>query len=97
MPCEYGLKCMFAPGNKHVLVATTQAHLLLYDMLSNEMVQNVLVHHGSVYSLCLTGNGKDVVTGGVNIWRFSLKMVADAKQLCVALRRALCAAATGST
>eukprot|EP01083_Nonionella_stella_P092749 259732_1 len=62
LPCEYGLKCMFAPANKHVIVATKQGNILIYDLVqnSNEMIdwcighEELLVLHpddGEVWSL----------------------------------------------
>ena len=87
----YGLRCLFAPGNKHVVVATKQGNLLIYDLVTNVVAQKTMGHHGEIYSLCLCADKSGIVTGGadscIKVWKFSLKMKDDLKQLQVSLSR----------
>lgn len=93
LQCEYGLKCIFAPGNKHVIVATKQGNILIYDLVINELIQKCRGHEGEVYSLCLTSDETGIVTGGadscIKIWKFDLKMINDIKQLCITLKKSV--------
>ena len=93
LPCEYGLKCLFAPGNKHVIVATKQGNIMIFDLVINELIQKVIGHEGEVYSMCLTADKTGIITGGaddcIKIWKFNLKMVNDIKQLCVSLQKSV--------
>jgi len=93
LDCEYGLKCLFAPGNKHVIVATKQGNILIYDLVINSLIQRIEAHEGEVYSICLTGDERGIVSGGadscIKIWQFNLKMVDETKQLCLSLSKSV--------
>eukprot|EP01084_Bolivina_argentea_P047494 87524_1 len=93
LSCEYGLKCLFAPGNKHVIVATKQGNILIYDLILNELIQKIIGHEGEIYTLCLTSDGTGIVTGGsdnhIKIWKFNLKMINNIKQLCISLKKSI--------
>ena len=93
LQCEYGLKCLFAPGNKHVIVATKQGNILIYDLIINEMIQKCIGHEGEVYTMCLTADGTGIVSGGadscIKMWKFNLKMMDGIKQLCISLKKSV--------
>ncbi len=93
LQCEYGLKCLFAPGNKHVFVATKQGNILIYDLVINQLIQKCVAHQGEVYSMCLIHDGSGIITGGadscIKIWKFNLKMIDDIKQLCITLKKSV--------
>ncbi|ETO06600.1 WD repeat-containing protein [Reticulomyxa filosa] len=92
---EYGLKCIFISGNKHVLVATKQGSLMLYDLLGSRLLQKYLAHDGPAYSMDLCPDKSGVASGGgdacVKFWTFDLVMNAKTgeKELSLKLTKTL--------
>ncbi|GAM17446.1 hypothetical protein SAMD00019534_006210, partial [Acytostelium subglobosum LB1] len=79
--CEYGLCCLFVPGNLHIVVGTKTGTLEVFELASAEHVASIQAHSGAIWSLALTPDLRGVVSGGsdktVKFWNFELHAVKD--------------------
>lgn len=76
--CEtgYALCCCFAPGDRHVLIGRMDGILLIADIVSGEILEEIPAHQKELWSMALLANGSGVVTAGgdatVKFWSFEL-------------------------
>jgi U3 small nucleolar RNA-associated protein 12 len=74
-----GLASAFGPGNKHALVGTKDGRLLLFDLASGDLLEDVQAHAAAIWSLCVRPDGKGCCTGSadkeIRFWDFDLKPV----------------------
>ena len=79
MACEYALAIVFAPGDRHVVVATKTGKLQVFEITSGRLLEQIEAHEGQVWSICLTPDQRGIASGGadktVKFWQFEL--VAD--------------------
>ena len=79
MACGYALSVVFAPGDRHVVVATKTGKLQLFDIAAGRLMEEVTAHEGEVWSAALTPDLHGLASGGadktVKFWQFEL--VAD--------------------
>lgn len=77
----YALCCCFAPGDRYLLVGRMDGVLLIADMVSGEILEEIPAHQKELWSMALLSNGSGVVTAGgdttVKFWSFELVDVAQ--------------------
>ena len=56
MPCDYALCCLFAPGDRHVVVGTKSGKLQIYDIAAGILLETIDAHFGVVWSICLSAD-----------------------------------------
>ncbi|XP_045473808.1 WD repeat-containing protein 3 [Harmonia axyridis] len=70
------LSLVFAPGDKYVLAGTKEGKLLIIDIASSEILEEIPAHTAELWSVILTSDMRGVVTGGgdktVKFWQFEL-------------------------
>lgn len=54
MPCDYALCCVFAPGDRHVVVGTKSGSLQIYDIAAGLLLETIEAHGGVTWSICLS-------------------------------------------
>lgn len=64
--CGYALCASFLPGDALIVVGTKAGEIELYDVASSSLIEKVVAHEGSVWSLHVGFDGKTVVTGGAD-------------------------------
>ena len=76
IPCGNALSCIFAPGDRHVLIGTKSGVIQIFDIGSGEMTEEIQAHNGEIWSLNLTPDQRSVVSGSgdktVKFWDFEL-------------------------
>ena len=76
IPCGNALACLFAPGDRHVLVGTKSGVIQIFDIGSGEMTEEIQAHNGEIWSLNLTPDHRSVVSGSgdktVKFWDFEM-------------------------
>ena len=79
MTCGYALAVLFAPGDRHVVVATKTGKLQLFDIAAGRLMEEVEAHEGEAWAAALTPDLHGLASGGadktVKFWQFEL--VAD--------------------
>lgn len=79
----YALCCCFAPGDRYLLVGRMDGVLLIADIVSGEILEEIPAHQKELWSMALLANGSGVVTAGgdatVKFWSFELVDVAQEK------------------
>lgn len=74
--CEYPLCSAFLPGNNYCIVGTKTGHVILCDINTGDIIQDVQAHDGAVWSLDIRPDHKGLMTGGadhnVMFWNFDL-------------------------
>ncbi|EMR11736.1 hypothetical protein PNEG_00170 [Pneumocystis murina B123] len=79
LDCGYALCCSFCLENKYVIVGTKEGYLEIFDIPSSTMVERILAHKRSIWSLKIHPNGQGFVTGSsdksVKFW--DLKIIKD--------------------
>lgn len=72
----YALCCCFAPGDRHVLIGRMDGVLLIADIVSGEILEEIPAHQKELWSMALLSNGSGIVTAGgdatVKYWSFEL-------------------------
>lgn len=72
----YALCCCFAPGDRHVLIGRMDGVLLIADVVSGEILEQIPAHQTELWSMVLLANGSGIVTAGgdstVKFWSFEL-------------------------
>lgn len=72
----YALCCCFAPGDRHVIVGRMDGVLLIADVVSGEILEEIPAHQKELWSMALLANGSGIVTAGgdatVKFWSFEL-------------------------
>lgn len=66
----------FLPGNRHIVVATKEGLVELYDLQTGERTYQDKSHEGAIWTLDIKPDGSGLVTGGadqrVKFWEFEL-------------------------
>lgn len=72
----FALCCCFAPGDRHVLIGRMDGILLIADIVSGEILEEIPAHQKELWSMALLANGSGVVTAGgdatIKFWSFEL-------------------------
>lgn len=72
----YALCCCFAPGDRHVIIGRMDGILLIADIVSGEILEEIPAHQKELWSMTLLANGSGIVTAGgdatVKFWSFEL-------------------------
>lgn len=72
----YALCCLFAPGDRHVLIGRMDGALVIVDIVSGEILETIPAHQKELWSMTLLANGSGVATAGgdgtVKFWTFEL-------------------------
>ncbi|KAL3284711.1 hypothetical protein HHI36_018859 [Cryptolaemus montrouzieri] len=72
----YILSLTFAPGDRHVLAGCKDGKLLIIDIASSDILEEIPAHTQELWSVCLTPDLRGCVTGGgdqtVKFWQFEL-------------------------
>ncbi|XP_048482830.1 WD repeat-containing protein 3 [Plutella xylostella] len=75
-PCGRPSACCFAPGDRHALVACVDGNLLIVDVASGTILEQVPAHSGECNTVGLTPDLRGCYTGGadktVKLWQFEL-------------------------
>lgn len=92
----YALCCCFAPGDRHVLIGRMDGILVIADIVSGEILEEIPAHQKELWSMTLLANGSGILTAGgdatVKFWSFELIDYAQQKNdenLNVANRKVL--------
>ncbi|KTW29262.1 hypothetical protein T552_01217 [Pneumocystis carinii B80] len=79
LECGYALCCSFCLENKYVIVGTKEGYLEIFDIPSSTMIERILAHKKSIWSLKIHPDGQGFVTGSsdksVKFW--DLKIIKD--------------------
>lgn len=72
----YALCCCFAPGDRHVIVGRMDGTLVIADIVTGEILEEIPAHQKELWSITLLANGSGIVTAGgdatVKFWSFEL-------------------------
>lgn len=81
----YALCCCFAPGDRHVLIGRMDGVLVIVDIVSGEILEEIPAHQKELWSMALISNGSGIVTAGgdatVKFWHFELIDVVTQDQI----------------
>ncbi|CCJ29087.1 unnamed protein product, partial [Pneumocystis jirovecii] len=66
LDCGYALCCSFCLENKFVILGTKGGHLELFDIPSSTMIERVVAHEGSIWSLKIQPNNQGFITGSAD-------------------------------
>ncbi|XP_069680320.1 WD repeat-containing protein 3 [Periplaneta americana] len=73
---DYVLTSCFVPGDRHVLVGLKSGHMLIVDIVSGDVLEDVPAHSSELWSICLMPDQRGCVSGGsdatVKFWQFEL-------------------------
>lgn len=74
--CGYALCSCFAPGDRHLLLGRLDGILVITDIVSNEILEEIPAHEKELWSMTLLANGTGIVTAGgdgtIKFWSFEL-------------------------
>lgn len=72
----YALCTLFAPGDRHCLIGTMSGKLVIVDIVSGDILEEIQAHQKEVWSITMLPGMKGIVTGGgdatVKFWSFEL-------------------------
>ncbi|KAJ9598232.1 hypothetical protein L9F63_011053 [Diploptera punctata] len=72
----YVLSICFVPGDRHLLVGMKDGHLLIVDIATGDILEDIPAHNKELWSICLMPDQRGCVTGGgdatVKFWQFEL-------------------------
>lgn len=72
----YVLTTCFVPDDRHVLLGLKTGFLLIVDIITGDILEEIPAHTNELWSICLTPDSKGCVTGGgdatVKVWSFEL-------------------------
>ncbi|XP_056016020.1 WD repeat-containing protein 3-like isoform X2 [Ostrea edulis] len=97
MTCDYALCSVFAPGDRHIIIGTKSGKLLIFDVGSGGLLEELEAHKGAVWSLCMSPDRRGIATGSadksVSFWKFELitdeKFSLTSKRLTLELEKTL--------
>jgi len=76
MACDYALSIVFAPGDRHVIVATKTGKLQIFDIAAGRLLEEIQAHEGEVWSIAMSSDMRGLASGGadktVKFWQFEL-------------------------
>ncbi|KOC59058.1 WD repeat-containing protein 3 [Habropoda laboriosa] len=74
--CGYALTAIFVPGDRHLIVGLKDGKMLIIDIASGDILEEVLAHSKELWSIALFSDKKGVASGGgdqtVKFWNFEL-------------------------
>ncbi|KZC12214.1 PREDICTED: WD repeat-containing protein 3 [Dufourea novaeangliae] len=74
--CGYALTATFVPGDRHLIVGLKDGKMLIIDIASGDILEEVPAHAKEIWSITLLPDRKGVVSGGgdqtVKFWNFEL-------------------------
>lgn len=74
--CGYALTMTFVPGDRHLIVGMKDGKMLIVDIASGEILEEIPAHSKEVWSVTLFPDMKGVASGGgdqtVKFWQFEL-------------------------
>ncbi|XP_043273092.1 WD repeat-containing protein 3 [Venturia canescens] len=74
--CGYALTATFVPGDRHLIVGLKDGKMLIIDIASGDVLEEIPAHTKELWSVILTPDMKGVVSGGgdqtVKFWNFEL-------------------------
>lgn len=72
----YALCSCFAPGDRHVLIGRMDGKLLISDIVTGDILEEIAAHQKELWAIALMPNSSGIVTGGgdttVKFWTFEL-------------------------
>lgn len=84
----YVLTCVFAPGDRYLLLGYKTGELVIADVVTGEILETIPAHDKELWDICLTSDQKGCVTGGgdatVKFWSFA--MVAENNKRVLSLQ-----------
>uniref|UniRef100_F1KVA7 WD repeat-containing protein 3 n=1 Tax=Ascaris suum TaxID=6253 RepID=F1KVA7_ASCSU len=84
---------LFVPGDKHVLTATKDGNLFLFELSTNESLEMKKGHDAAIWRLVSTPDKKGFISCGADkkviYWRYELVSDSDRKRLSMRERRVL--------
>ncbi|XP_012526680.1 WD repeat-containing protein 3 [Monomorium pharaonis] len=76
VPCGYALTVTFVPGDRHLIVGLKDGKMLIVDIASGDILEEVAAHSKELWSVTLFPDLKGVASGGgdqtVKFWNFEL-------------------------
>ncbi|XP_076248996.1 WD repeat-containing protein 3 isoform X2 [Calliopsis andreniformis] len=79
--CGYALTLTFVPGDRHLIVGLKDGKMLIIDIASGDILENVSAHSKELWSVTLFPDKKGVASGGgdhtVKFWTFELIQDSD--------------------
>ncbi|XP_076646077.1 WD repeat-containing protein 3 [Halictus rubicundus] len=73
--CGYALTATFIPGDRHLIVGLKDGKMLIVDIVSGEILEEVPAHSKELWSVTLFPNRRGVASGGgdqtVKFWDFA--------------------------
>ncbi|TFK43635.1 WD-repeat-containing protein [Crucibulum laeve] len=77
MDCGYAICSTFLPGDRHIAVGTKTGEILIYDIASSSLIDDIKAHTGTVWSLHVRADQQALVSGSadkdVKFWEFEYK------------------------
>ncbi|XP_050445481.1 WD repeat-containing protein 3 [Cataglyphis hispanica] len=74
--CGYALTVTFVPGDRHLIVGLKDGKMLIIDIASGDILEEVVAHSKELWSVTLFPDLKGVASGGgdqtVKFWNFEL-------------------------
>lgn len=74
--CNYALTAIFVPGDRHLIVGLKDGKMLIIDIASGDILEEISAHSRELWSITLLPDKKGVVSGGgdqtVKFWNFEL-------------------------
>lgn len=76
MECGYALTATFVPGDRHLIVGLKDGKMIIIDIASGDILEEVPAHSKELWSLTLFADKRGVASGGgdqtVKFWNFEL-------------------------
>ncbi|XP_015606327.1 WD repeat-containing protein 3 [Cephus cinctus] len=76
VPCGYALTATFVPGDRHLIVGLKDGKMLIIDIASGDILEEVPAHSKELWSVTLFPDMRGVASGGgdqtVKFWNFEL-------------------------
>nr|XP_033322455.1 WD repeat-containing protein 3 isoform X2 [Megalopta genalis] len=73
--CGYALTATFVPGDRHLIVGLKDGKMLIVDIVSGDILEEIPAHSKELWSIALFPNRRGVVSGGgdqtVKFWDFA--------------------------
>ncbi|XP_063985414.1 WD repeat-containing protein 3 [Diachasmimorpha longicaudata] len=74
--CGYALTVTFVPGDRHLVVGLKSGHMLIVDIASGDILEDIQAHTSELWSVVLYPDLKGIASGGgdqtVKFWNFEL-------------------------
>ncbi|XP_051168179.1 WD repeat-containing protein 3 [Leptopilina boulardi] len=74
--CGYALTMTFVPGDRHLIVGMKDGKMLIVDIASGEILEEIPAHSKELWSITLFPDMKGIASGGgdqtVKFWQFEL-------------------------